>query len=220
MSTRGAIARLTSKPGKKITFKGRYNQSDSYCDGLGSSLFQLRNGFFKGNTNAMLSVLIDQHKAGWSSICNCDFSITPGFQKNVPYKSEMNETEQAAYALYLRTPQCYCHGDRHEDALLVTEKNARDCDCEYVYAFTPDGKTMLVLDFRFEILGSIDLNGLEPTKEQWKKIPIEQVTSEDLKNRVAEILVARVEQAEKERVEQAEKKLLDDALEPLKELMG
>ena len=217
MSTRGAIARLTSKPGNKITFKGRYHHNNSYCTGLGSTLFQLRNNFFKGDTKAMLEVLIDNHKAGWSNICNCDFSLSPGFQENCPYKFEMNETEAAAYELYQRTPQCYCHGDRHEKTQLITEKNSRDCNCQYVYAFTPDGKTMLVLDFYLEVLGSIDLNSIEP---MWDKTPIEQVTSEDLKNKVAEILVARVEQAEKERLEQAEKKLLDDALEPLKELMG
>ena len=60
MSTRGCIARLTSKPGNKITFRGSYAHWDNYPSGAGSSLFKLRNGFFKSDTNAMLKILIDE----------------------------------------------------------------------------------------------------------------------------------------------------------------
>lgn len=251
MSTRGCIARLTSKPGKKITFKGVFHHWDSYPEGLGSTLFKLRNGHFKSDTNAMLHTLIDEHPAGWSTINGVDFNLPAGYS-DAPYKPNMNAEEQEAYELYKRTPHCFCHGERHEEAQAITQKNASGCGVEYVYAFTSDGKTMLVLssycgdDFEgnpkmigmfgmgdknatWKIIGSIDLNGLEPTVEGWDKIPIEQVTSEALKEKVAKEIVKKATKAEKAKLkqEQEEKKAKqkqaeDEALQksPLAELLG
>lgn len=57
MGTRGAIARVVK--GKPNCFKGVYHHFDSYPDALGKTLFNLRNEFFKGDTEAMLKVLIN-----------------------------------------------------------------------------------------------------------------------------------------------------------------
>ena len=88
---------------------------------------------------------------------------------------------------YVRTdnPECYCHGDRSEDALVVTEKNAAGIGCEWVYAFNQktqmivlgsyneDGGKMIGMfgmgnpDAKWRIKAVIDLNGPEPN---WEKI--------------------------------------------------
>lgn len=68
MSTRGCIARLTSKPGKKIHFKGVYHHWDSYPEALGCTLFDAYKNRFKSDINAMLKYFIDEHPAGWSTI--------------------------------------------------------------------------------------------------------------------------------------------------------
>lgn len=79
MGTRGAIARPTAAGG----FEGRYHHWDSYPTGLGRSLFDVRKRFFGGDTEAMLKYLIDDHPAGWSSICGADLTVEPGFNEQV-----------------------------------------------------------------------------------------------------------------------------------------
>lgn len=227
MSTRGCIARLTSKIGaKKIKFFGVYAHWDNYPNGTGSTLFQLRNGHFKKNTKAMLKCLIDDHKAGWSTINNADFNLPaaprpsdnlrickhcdlPNWRHYAQYYNEGNtEWVKAGKPIcpphsrgsYLVTghspeyidaphgPECFTG-----EGELLTQDSASSCGCEYVYAFTPDGKTMLVLSsycedghkmigmfgcgdpkVKWKVIGEINLNGKEPTKEQWGKIPIKQ----------------------------------------------
>lgn len=77
MSTRSCIARLTSKKGEAIRFSGVYHHWDGYCEGVGSTLFRLRNGHFKGSTEAMLKMLIDDYPQGWSTINGKDFNLKP-----------------------------------------------------------------------------------------------------------------------------------------------
>lgn len=74
MSTRGAIARPVGEG-----FEGRYHHWDSYPEGLGATLFYLRNGFFGGDTDALLAYLVDSHPAGWSTINGKDLTRDPGF---------------------------------------------------------------------------------------------------------------------------------------------
>lgn len=73
MSTRSVIARKT-----QTGFTGVYHHWDGYPSGLGAMLFELRNGHFKRDTQAMLRYLIDEHPAGWSTIINADFSLPSG----------------------------------------------------------------------------------------------------------------------------------------------
>lgn len=77
---------------------------------------------FEGDTERMLREIIDEHPAGWSTLCANEWG-TPGFGG-------------AGVA-------CYCHGERHKPAQVVTEKNASECGCEYAYVFK--GNRMLVL---------------------------------------------------------------------------
>lgn len=170
MSTRGGIARQSGKG-----FRGRFHHWDSYPEGLGATLFNLRNYHFQGDTKAMLKVLIDDHPAGWSTINGKDFNIEPA------YMDYTNENEQ----LWEVTPLCYCHGARSEPSQELTEKNASNCGCEYIYVFTNDGNTMYILssfgsygkmigafgcgdpDAVWKPIAKVDLNGDEP---DWENI--------------------------------------------------
>lgn len=174
MSTRAAIARLTGV--SPIHFAGRYHHWDGYPSGLGATLWQLYHGHFQGEIAPMLKVLLDDHPAGWSSLHASDFAQEPGFVD--PLDLANHSTQQ---------PQCYCHGDRNEEAWLVTEKNASGSGCEWAYVFTSarstDGKRhdiMLVLSSYtshgkmigmfgmgdnkaiWPVVAAVDLNGTEP----------------------------------------------------------
>ena len=171
MSTRGCIARLQKRD--PLEFKGVYHHCDSYPSGLGQTLFRLRNQEFRGDTAAMLKVLIDQHPAGWSSVVGADFTLKPGF-KNWDLDGKGTETDAR--------PQCYCHGDRHEADQAVTEKEADEVGVEYAYLF--DGSKMLIAepvyddgsmmlgmfgcgdaDAVWSVIAEIDLDGPEPDWE-------------------------------------------------------
>lgn len=121
MSTRGVIARATGES----TFAGRYHHWDSYPTGLGSELIRL---FLQlGDLSKMLAVLIDQHPAGWSTIVHKDFRHKPGYGGSE------------------KRPQCYCHGERHDEEWGVTEKDDVGAEWAYVFEDTEDKKSMHVL---------------------------------------------------------------------------
>ena len=154
MSTRGAIVRVTGD--KKFT--GVYHHWDSYPDGLGKSLWSLYHEHFNKNLDAMLKVLIDDHPAGWSTINQKDFNYSAGFNEN----GDNGDTERR-----LR-PNCYCHGDRHEYASPINERNIRNSWVEYVYAFK---ENHMIISHNgidgLEKLADVDLNGKEPN---WEKL--------------------------------------------------
>jgi len=129
MSTRGCIARVGGK--EPLKFRGVYHHWDSYPSGLGRTLFRLWNTHFKGDTEAMLRVLIDSHPAGWSTVVERDFDLKPGWCDVRGQGGASNR------------PLCYCHGGRHEKGWQVSESNAAGSGVEYVYAFS--GSTMFIL---------------------------------------------------------------------------
>lgn len=116
MSTRAVIARKTAGgPGNVTGFEGVYHHWDGYPSGLGATLYKLWRGHFKRKTPKMLAYLIDQHPAGWSTICGRNFKQAPGKDGE--------------------GPECYCHGSRHEEGNTITHLNASGCGCEYAYVF-------------------------------------------------------------------------------------
>ena len=127
MSTRAAIARLTGQ--EKPEFKGVYHHWDGYCSALGATLYALYQGHFNKDLGLMLETLIDKHPAGWSTINGADFNLEPGWSDD--YES--------------KNPKCFCHGDRDEEPMEVTNENASGMGCEYVYVFDEQKKTMTVL---------------------------------------------------------------------------
>ncbi len=182
MGTRGAIARVIDRSEGLMGFEGRYHHWDSYPEGLGKTLFQLYNGYFAKDMKKFLQVLIDDHPAGWSTINDGDFSLPAGFME---FETRQKLSEDAPHG-----PQCYCHGDRHEEgSSYVTEKNASDSGCEWVYAIDAKKGVMYVLSSYTQVQGketkmigffgcgdpnavwkpvaTVDLAGAEP---DWKEI--------------------------------------------------
>lgn len=125
MSTNGVIARATGE----AKFAGRYHHWDSNPESLGAYLFELYRGRFGGDLERMLKVLIDDHKAGWSTIVHKDFKLKPGWTAADLRTPGFDGTEaerkarREAYFAHpdYRRPQCYCHGGRHEEEQLITE---------------------------------------------------------------------------------------------------
>ena len=244
MSTRGCIARITSNEGETMKFKGVFAHWDNYPSGTGKTLFNLRNGHFKGNTEEMLKVIIDNHKRGWSTINgNFDWNIPPAppVNTNTEICSICNKPNWMHYAQYYKeenplwvkagkpeyppivngnyrisnhNPEPIkiitgpiCHAGKGTIKDLLTEKNASNCGCEYVYAFTKDGNTMYVLsshtldgkkmigmfgqgdpNAEWKIIGEINLNGKMLNDEEWDKVPIKQEMSKEEFKELAEIL--------------------------------
>jgi hypothetical protein len=97
MSTRSVIARKTQSG-----FIGVYHHWDGYPSGLGATLFEVRNGYFKGDTQKMLQFLIDEHPAGWSTIVAADFTVpaAPRPDNNLLFCSECYRPSWAHYSQY------------------------------------------------------------------------------------------------------------------------
>jgi hypothetical protein len=168
MSTRSVIARPIA--GAELRFAGRYCHSDGYPSGVGKTLFEAVNGYFNGDIGAMLTLLLDDHPAGWSSLMNADFSLKPGFTSyDVPkkYKKPDGSTNWATYfqSPQWRRPRCYCHGQRHHGGELRTEANTLDTDIEYAYLVHEPARilTILVPDIEtFTELATIAFDGDSP----------------------------------------------------------
>ncbi|MDP2949037.1 MAG: hypothetical protein Q8P22_05825 [Chloroflexota bacterium] len=132
MSTRSVIARVAGDG-----FCGRYHHWDGYPNGLGKQLWDLYQGHFRRDLKRMLQVLLDEHPAGWSTIVGKDFTLAPGYTERLPKDYE----QTPGY----RRPQCYCHGDRHEEPQETTQSNAARCGCEWAYVFDDEHRVMHVL---------------------------------------------------------------------------
>lgn len=218
MGTRSAILR----PGITSEIpEGRYCHWDGYPDGVGAELFHAIRDHFKGDIEAALKFLIDDHPAGWSAICGRDWSLEPGFEddneevcvtcgrrnwehykqyyapRGVPLPPrEPGADELGPAALFghrferdysrPRSPECYCHGSRSEEAWEITLQNAAGSGCEYAYVISPEKRVMYVLssycedgekmigmfgmgdeNATWKLLAEVDLDGNEP---DWDKL--------------------------------------------------
>lgn len=150
MATRGGIARIT----KDGSFCGVYHHWDSYPTGLGATLWDLYHNRHNKNLKSMMKELIDEHPAGWSTINDVDWSIKPGYTEDKD------------------TPKCFCHGNRSEEKLTLTEENASEIGCEYIYAFKEekDKDIMLILSSYVEGRKMIGFFGSGNPDAEWKII--------------------------------------------------
>jgi hypothetical protein len=163
MATRSIIARVLSLEEGK--FEGNYHHWDGHVDSLGATLFDAYNKHFDKDLDRMLTYLIDEHPAGWSTIVGANFALEPGFDNRRTYDLPPSEIR----------PQCYCHGDRAEDATPL-ETQDDYCSCSYVYAFTPDAKMYILTSWaegkphfgnEWKTWKIVDLNGPEPDWRAW-----------------------------------------------------
>lgn len=168
MSTRGIIARAQSD-----CWIGVFHHWDSNPCALGQSLFKVHHEHFASDTKAMMCVLIDEHPAGWDSIVQKDFSLTPGYSDTSDYPSDGSEEHFRAYMMSERQqrPQCRCHGDVHCAADTIRDNDKELWWCEWAYVIDERGQQMSVLlpeyddktDLtRWRILASFYLLGDEP----------------------------------------------------------
>ena len=136
MATRGAIARLTCV--LPLRWAGRYHHWDSYPDGLGRELWKLYHGPFGGDLDRMLQVLLDEHPAGWSSLSGFDPApsspgTSPGLEQGLANALLTGDPLDPSRGSGLN---CYCHGERQEEAWEVNQDNASGSGVEWAYVFT------------------------------------------------------------------------------------
>lgn len=129
MSTRSGIARR-----KGDGFEGVYHHWDGYPTALGETLWKVYREQFCSDLSRMLTTLIDEHPAGWSTINDSDFGATPGF------RCDGGSWEGRSDA----GPECYCHGDHSEEANLINQDS--DQGMEWAYVFDEEANTMAVLE--------------------------------------------------------------------------
>jgi hypothetical protein len=144
MSTRSVIARVGEHEGE---FAGVYHHSDGYPTGLGAYLWNFLHGYFHGDLAAMLRVLIDEHPAGWSCIVGKDFSLKPGYTWQRAAKDGSDFGVYSRRPDY-RRPQCFCHGDRHEEPYTFTHEDLKDNNAglEWLWIFDEKENRMYVRD--------------------------------------------------------------------------
>lgn len=163
MSTNGCILRKTESGAS-----GVYHHWDSNPTSLGKALWATLHGHFKGDLDKMLEFLIDQHPAGWSTICGKDFKLKPGYGDSMKgHPKDHGEGFAAAYAKYLKLPhiarpQCFCHGIRHESAQVITLADK----LEWSYVFDSRVELLDVYN-NSDLVASLPLNGPEP---DWRVI--------------------------------------------------
>jgi endonuclease/exonuclease/phosphatase family metal-dependent hydrolase len=146
MSTRAIIGRVNADGSDG--WAGRYHHWDGYPSGLGQRLYFLWLTHFVGDTAAMTKYLIDDHPAGWSTILTGDFNQPAGFlEYGVEHEGEPPRNDFDAHRKWeeAQGPQCYCHGDRHEEASpLETSEQGADTWCEYAYIFNEKKHVMYI----------------------------------------------------------------------------
>lgn len=175
MSTRGIIAKTTTNG-----WIGKYHHWDSYPSGLGQSLYKAYHQVFNGDIERMMSFLIDEHPAGWSTIVDKDLSLKPGFShfdvnagigetfNKVLYYQRLAEYQTSEKA---RRAECYCHGDRHESEQTI--HSLTDAWASWVvYAYIINEASHLMTIYartsdRWDIIAKVELNGPEP---DWKEL--------------------------------------------------
>jgi len=113
MSTNACIAKRTANG-----WQGVIHHFDGYPSGLGKAIWNCVK-HFNGNWARATEYLIDDHPAGWSSICEADFSKEPGFVEHGSHASN--------------SPKCYCHGDRHDEPDMIYEGELEDTSCRWLY---------------------------------------------------------------------------------------
>ena len=151
MSTRSLIARKTESG-----WEGIYHHWDGYPDALGATLFELFNGHFDQDVSTMLAFLLDEHRGGWSTINDKDFTKDPGFDGE--------------------GPSCYCHGSRSEGPYdLIVDTGEDMAGAEYCYVIDPKTSVITVLkrvydDGRHAVSAfGIDA-GVGPKRVSWRQI--------------------------------------------------
>jgi len=82
-------------------------------------------------------------------------------------------------------PQCYCHGERHEEAWEITEKNASSSGIEWVYAFNEEKNEMHILASYYDPNGKfagkkmIGMFGFGDPNAVWKTVVVVDLNGDE-----------------------------------------
>jgi hypothetical protein len=146
MSTRGIIARVGEHEGE---FLGRYTHSDSMPSSRGPLLIEMLKKEFAGDLKQMLAYLIDEHRAGWSSL--------------IP-------EHRACYCHPQKAARADFKHRKAEPAQDFTHKSLTpDTDIEWLYVFDVEHNTLCVRDVRHGAEFLLDLSK-HISKRKWTEI--------------------------------------------------
>jgi len=150
MSTNSMIGRK-----KQYGYQLNYIHWDGYPSGVGKTLWDLYHGHFQKDVEKMMHVLIDEHPAGWSEICDTDFNLEPGYC----YPSNKPEDENR--------PQCYCHGTRNDEPNILTKPLEW---CEWMYVIDETTRYIEIYDLRINKHTPVYGCSLDGDEPNWKAI--------------------------------------------------
>ena len=68
--------------------------------------------------------------------------------------------------------ECYCHGDRREEELLVTPENAAGMGCEYVYVFSTNSVMTILSSYNGDGSKMIGMFGMGNPEAKWGVLAI------------------------------------------------
>lgn len=170
MSTRAVIARKTARG-----WTGRYHHNSGSPTDLGAELWRQVREEFKGDLGAMLSVLIDKHPAGWSSILGAKWEHAPGYTEDRHELRKKGRKRWGSIQKRAYRAQCFCHGDRKEEGYSFT-KSQPNGDIEWAYVIDEAARTLTVLHgvggkLNWFSCGTFALEGAEPAWEDVEYLP-------------------------------------------------
>jgi hypothetical protein len=138
MSTRSIIARVGKAEGE---FSGVYAHWDGMPRTRGPLLWKILHEEFNGDLKAALVYLIDEHRAGWSSLDHRNCYCHPHLSKDADHKGRKPERANI-----------FTHAD------VVTGKT----DIEWLYAFDEERNRLFVRDISHDAESLIELSEPEP----------------------------------------------------------
>lgn len=153
MSTRSMIAQ--EQPDG--TLKGVYVHSDGYLEGVGQQLLEWVGGVTPERRRFVVDKLLAE-KIGWSSLCNTDIDLEPGWieYKEGKYKNWEDYYNDPEH----KRPQSYtARGEKEKMKQDFTDlADMTDGSwCEYFYVFSQDLSTMKVYVSATNLLGTVPL---------------------------------------------------------------
>jgi len=108
--------------------------------------------------HALTKLLIDDHPAGWSTINDADLTLAPGFTEDHEVRTSKSENGE-------RNPECFCHGDRAEEAMPIDEME--DAGMEWAYVLDGETQTITVFERVYNGQHGTGYFGLGPTPVEW-----------------------------------------------------
>jgi hypothetical protein len=127
------------------SWEGRHHACEGDPSGLGLALLDLAQpaGPFGGDLEKLLTVLLDEHPAGWVTIVHVDWSQRPG-HTHLDHRAPDSRTER---------PQCLCQGDRCDEPRPLIRSHGEGWGTAWAYAINARTAKMFVYERIWEDMG-------------------------------------------------------------------